>query len=301
MTRPTRTGSSRKYGVFGSPSRNGAARTKAASPLAGCRRVAPPTTRTRTVAATGSGTRARAVTAATARNAARSHHGETPPVAAAPALAPSGAPAVPRLGIPMQARPPARARLSVASYARLAGTRRATASPGSVRPSIESSFPPGKNLAHDVDGLPLGLVVGAHEHLPQEPHAHELEAHDDQEDRQEQDRPVREADPLDDPLVGEDGREQEAGAAGHEAQEAEDLDRPGPVAHQELHGQEIEQHADGPPQAVLRDPAPPRPVGDRDLRDRGAHPPGQRREEAVHLAVERDVPQDLPAVHLEPA
>ena len=89
--------------------------------------------------------------------------------------------------------------------------------------------------------------------------------------------------------------------AQHQAEEPEDLDRAGPVAHQELDRQEIEQDAYHAPQAVLRHAPAPRPVADRQLADGGAHPAAQGGQEAVHLPVQGHVLEDLAAVDLEGA
>src|SRR6516225_6604220 len=110
---------------------------------------------------------------------------------------------------------------------------------------------PLEDLPHDVDGLPLGLVIGPDEHLPQEPDADELEAHQDQEHGEEQDGPVGQGRAVDDALEGEDPAQEDPRAPQAEAKETEDLDGTRPVAHEELDGEVIEEDPHRPPETVL--------------------------------------------------
>ncbi len=92
-----------------------------------------------------------------------------------------------------------------------------------------------------------------------------------------------------------------AEAAGDEADQPEDLQRPRRVAQQELDGRQIEHDADGARQAVLRRAGAPRPVIDDHLGDLDADLAGDRRQEPVHLAVEPQRLDDFGAEHLQRA
>src|SRR5262249_8185735 len=74
-----------------------------------------------------------------------------------------------------------------------------------------------------------------------------------------------------------------------------------PVAHQELDRQEIKQDAYHAPQAIFRDTLAPWPVTDWQFAHAGADPTAQRGQEAVHLAVQGHVLEDLAAVDLQGA
>ena len=81
----------------------------------------------------------------------------------------------------------------------------------------------------------------------------------------------------------------------------EDLQRPRRVAQQELDRHQIEDDADGPRQPVLRDAGAARPMIDDDLVDLHADLAGDRRQEAMHLAVEPQRLDHLGAKHLQRA
>src|SRR4029079_16232511 len=106
------------------------------------------------------------------------------------------------------------------------------------------------DLAHPVDGLRLRLVIRAHEHLPEEPDRHELDADDHHEDAEQDDRPIGERLSEEDSLEAEHPFEREAAEGAEEADQAEEMDRPGRIPREELDGQEIEQHAQRPREAV---------------------------------------------------
>ena len=86
-----------------------------------------------------------------------------------------------------------------------------------------------------------------------------------------------------------------------EAHEAEEVRGPRAVGEQELHGEEVEQHAQRAAEAVLAAPARARPVVDLHLGHGDAHPGGDRGDEAVHLAVEPQALHDLGADRLQRA
>ena len=83
------------------------------------------------------------------------------------------------------------------------------------------------------------------------------------------------------------------------AEGAEEVQRAGHVAEQEADGEQIEEDAEGAGDAVVGLPCCAGGVGDGDLADAGAVPGGEGRDEAVHLAVEGNVLDDLAAVGLE--
>ena len=89
----------------------------------------------------------------------------------------------------------------------------------------------------------------------------------------------------------------EAGAG--QAQRAEEVHRPGEVLQQELDGEDVEHHAEGAADAVVRIAGGARHVADRHFGHARAVEAGQRGDEAVQFAVEVDVLQHLGAVGLE--
>ena len=76
---------------------------------------------------------------------------------------------------------------------------------------------------------------------------------------------------------------------------------PRPVGGEELHREQVEQHARGAADAVLAAAAGARPVVHRHLGQRHAAPRRHRRDEAVHLAVEAQPARDVAAHRLQRA
>ncbi len=74
---------------------------------------------------------------------------------------------------------------------------------------------------------------------------------------------------------------------------------PAHVLEQEPNRQQIEKHAESPADSVMALAAQPVHVLDRHLADRRAVPARQRRDEPVHLAVERNVVDHLAPIGLE--
>ena len=92
-----------------------------------------------------------------------------------------------------------------------------------------------------------------------------------------------------------------AEADGADPEHAEDLDRLGGKAQQELHRDQIQDHTHGPGDPVLGAPEPARTMMRLDLHQRDAHPTCDGRNEPVHLAVQPEVLDDLTAVRLQRA
>ena len=106
-----------------------------------------------------------------------------------------------------------------------------------------------------------------------------------------------EEDPPPDHEEGDEPSEEEK----KESTPAEEPDRLGGVTLQEYKGYEIEDHAEGPGETVLRTAIPPRMIPHLYLCDLSPHPGGVGRDEAMHLSIEADVLHHLPPVGLEGA
>jgi len=98
------------------------------------------------------------------------------------------------------------------------------------------------------------------------------------------------AQPQDDSTAAEDTQHAEA---------AEKVQRARQITQQEADGQQIEKHAEGTCDAVVRNAALAVHVADGNFADRRTVPRRQRRDEAVQLAVERDLLQNVAAISLE--
>jgi len=82
-------------------------------------------------------------------------------------------------------------------------------------------------------------------------------------------------------------------------QRAEEMHRPGQIPEQKPDGDDIEQDAEGAPQAIVGIAGRAQGVADGNLGDARAIETGQRRNEAVQFAVEMDIFQHLGAIGLE--
>src|ERR1700760_4714385 len=80
---------------------------------------------------------------------------------------------------------------------------------------------------------------------------------------------------------------------------AEEVQRPRHVLEQKTNREQEKEDAEGAPKAVMALAVLARGIRDRHLADRRAIPARERGDEAVHLAVERNVLDDLAAVSLE--
>ena len=80
---------------------------------------------------------------------------------------------------------------------------------------------------------------------------------------------------------------------------AEEVQRPAHVLQQEPNRQQIEEHAERAPDAVVALAALAVHVLDRNLADRRAIPARQRRNEPVHLAIQRNVLDHFMPIRLE--
>src|SRR6185369_976221 len=86
---------------------------------------------------------------------------------------------------------------------------------------------------------------------------------------------------------------------GHDAKHsdaAEEMERPGQVTEHEANGDEIEEHAERSRDAVMTGSLVAIDVLDRDFADGRAVARGQGRNEAVHLAVKRNLLQQFTTV-----
>ena len=100
--------------------------------------------------------------------------------------------------------------------------------------------------------------------------------------------------PLDQP-----SRDPEPAHDAEHAHGAEEMQRARKVTKQEADGDEIEEDSEGARDAVMGCAALAVHIADRYFDDRRAMPRGQRRDEAVQFAVERDLLQNLATIGLE--
>ena len=110
-------------------------------------------------------------------------------------------------------------------------------------------------------------MVETRQHLPQEPERDELDAHEDEENREKEDGAVGERNTEEDPLDAEVEGHERTHCGREDARDPEDVDRPREEARQELHGHEIEEHPGRAPQSVFRLSAQSRPVAHGHLDD----------------------------------
>ncbi len=106
-------------------------------------------------------------------------------------------------------------------------------------------------------------------------------------------------------LMGKDfeaGKHQRNAAAEKNAERAkgaEEMQRTRHVLQQEANGQQVEEDTHGARNTIVRLAPLAVHIPDRNLADAGAIPGGERRDEAMHLAIERDVVDHLTAIRLE--
>src|SRR5271165_2827412 len=95
--------------------------------------------------------------------------------------------------------------------------------------------------------------------------------------------------------------EHDRGAAenAHHTEAAEKMQRARQIAQQKADGQQVEEHAEGARNAVVRHPALAVHIADRHFADGRPMPGGQRRNEAVQFAIERYLLQNVAAVGFE--
>src|ERR1700691_778829 len=74
---------------------------------------------------------------------------------------------------------------------------------------------------------------------------------------------------------------------------------PGKIAEQEANGDQIEKHAEGAGDAVMRNPPLAIHIANGDFADRRPVPRSERRNKTMQLAVERHLLQDLAAISFE--
>src|SRR4051812_23415816 len=148
---------------------------------------------------------------------------------------------------------------------------------------------------------PLRLVVDAREQLSNYPRGDELHADQHQQHAEEKEGAAADVAAEHDLLRRQPGEDQESDAAEREAEATEGLQRSVQEAHRELDPQKVEQHPERAVDAVLRHAARARVVAHRHFDDLGADLGGERRDEAMQLAVEAQPANDVGAIHLERA
>ena len=144
-------------------------------------------------------------------------------------------------------------------------------------------------------------MVGPDHDLGQKAQSDELEADDDEQHRQEKERPVAEAFIEKEPFVRHEHGQARAQKSGQKTEKTENLQRAGRVTLQKFDGHEVEENARGPENGVLGAAPAPRPVVDGNLGQNNAQARGDGGNEAVHLAVETEILDDFPAEGFEGA
>jgi molybdopterin molybdotransferase len=148
------------------------------------------------------------------------------------------------------------------------------------------------------DARPL-LVLARH-HLAEQSEREELEADDDEQYAEEEQRamPDRLTRGLQNGQVGEDD---EADGAEQEAESSEQVQRPVPVPPDERHGEEVEEAAQVTLTAVAGSAVRSRAMLDGQLRDPVAAVVREHRQEAMQLSVDAEASEHLGSVCLQPA
>ena len=146
-----------------------------------------------------------------------------------------------------------------------------------------------------------GGVEVPHLKLSEQADAHDLDARENEDAGDDEERAVKRHDVL----ASYDLEDQEPGshacACEHTegAQSAEEVQRARHIAKQEPDGEQVEEDAEGSGDAVVGLPCCAGGIGDGNLADARSIPGGEGWNEAVHLAVERDVLDDFAAIGLE--
>src|SRR6202030_1452303 len=157
------------------------------------------------------------------------------------------------------------------------------------------------HFAQGVNRLVLRFVISARTDFPKQAHGDELDSADKQRNREQQQRPVLRHDVLviENLVAHQKHPEQKSASRARKPQHAEKLQRPGRIIQQEFHHDQVEEHANGPPDSIIGLAGLAIRIRNRhfgDARSRGA---GQRRNKAVQLAVKLDLLQNFPPVRLE--
>ncbi len=79
----------------------------------------------------------------------------------------------------------------------------------------------------------------------------------------------------------------------------EEMEGPGGISHEELHGDQIKNDPHCSAKAIFRFSEPPRVMGHRDLGNPRPHPGCQGRDEPMHLSVKANLLDDLGTVSLQ--
>src|SRR5207245_8413104 len=126
----------------------------------------------------------------------------------------------------------------------------------------------------------------------EEPEEGALDAEEDEEHGERQGRPV--PDPVaEEPAADEPGEDRAARERERPADDAEEVERPLPVAREEEDGERVEEARGVAAHAVARAAGAPRRVRHVDLGDREAARAREDGDEAVELAVERQLPDGV--------
>ena len=90
-----------------------------------------------------------------------------------------------------------------------------------------------------------------------------------------------------------------AGEDSKRAEGSEEVQRARHIAEKKADGEQVEEDAEGAGETIMRLPCRARWISNGDFADAGAIPGGKRRDEAMHLAVERDVLDHFAAIGFE--
>src|SRR5208283_2747385 len=141
----------------------------------------------------------------------------------------------------------------------------------------------------------------AHLHFSQQADGEHVQSRQQQHGREHHQRPVLGHDVcvvhdlVENQPTGDSAPSQNA----EHSQRAEEVQRARKIFKQEAYGDEVEKDAEGARDSVMRCAAFPVDVLDGNFDDRRAVPRGQRRNEAVQLSIELNLPQDFPPVSLK--
>ena len=172
-----------------------------------------------------------------------------------------------------------------------------------VRAEVEDAQALGEDFL-DVHVAPLArdraLLVVARDHLADQAEREELHADDDEQHAEREQRPL--ADRVAERTCGSSGRRApRPDEAEQQAEPAEEVQRPVPVAAHERDGEQVEEPAQVALEPVARAAVLARAVVHRELGDAVALLVREHGDEAVQLAVEHEAVHDLGAVRLEAA
>ena len=144
-------------------------------------------------------------------------------------------------------------------------------------------------------------MVGAREHLAEQTERDELHAGDDEQDREQHQRPARQRRAENQALPAEPREDHSAENTQQNPERSENVDRPGAEHREKLDGDQVENDTDDAGEPVLRCAADAWAVVNLDFDDARTHVSGDGGNEPVHFAVESQPPRDVAAEDLEHA